>query len=75
MSKISGCSRRSGNILLSEGVLYKHFTEKLLRELLKNDCDADLLQKQPPEVFYKNIVLKNFAIFTAKHLCPGLQLY
>ena len=27
------------------------------------------LQKQPPEVFYKNTVLKNFAIFTAKHLC------
>ena len=29
-------------------------------------------QKQPPEVFYKNSFLKNFAKFTGKHLCPGL---
>ena len=26
-------------------------------------------QKQPPDVFYKNDVLKNFVIFTEKHLC------
>ena len=32
------------------------------------------LQKQPPEVFYKEAVLKNFAIFTAKHLCWSLFL-
>ena len=24
---------------------------------------------QPPEVFYKNAVLRNFAIFTGKHSC------
>ena len=31
------------------------------------------LQKQPPEVFYKkSTVLKNFAIFTGKHLCCSL---
>ena len=27
------------------------------------------LKKQPPEVFYKNAVLKYFAIFTGKNLC------
>ena len=25
-------------------------------------------EKQPPEVFYKDAVLKNFAIFTGNHL-------
>ena len=29
-------------------------------------------QKQPPEVFRKKIVLKDFAIFTRKHLCWSL---
>ena len=27
------------------------------------------IQKQPPVVFYKKAVLKNFAVFTGKHLC------
>ena len=27
------------------------------------------VHKQPPEMFYKKAVLKNFAIFTVKHLC------
>ena len=27
------------------------------------------MQKQPPEVFYKKVVLKNSAKFTGKHLC------
>ena len=31
--------------------------------------DNNSTQKQPPETFYKNAVLKNFAIFTGKHLC------
>ena len=26
-------------------------------------------KKQPPEVFYKNAICKNFAIFMGKHLC------
>ena len=30
-------------------------------------------QKQPLEVFYEKGVLKNFAIFTGKHLCWRLQ--
>ena len=29
-------------------------------------------QKQPPEVFYKKGVPKNFAIFTGKHMCWSL---
>ena len=29
-------------------------------------------QKQPPEVFYKKVVLVNFAKFTGKHLCQNL---
>ena len=29
-------------------------------------------QKQPPEVFYKKGILKNFAKFTGKHLCQSL---
>ena len=32
----------------------------------------DSNQKQPPEVFYKKGVLKNFAKFTGKHLCQSL---
>ena len=28
--------------------------------------------KQPPEVFYKKDVLKNFAKFTRKHMCHSL---
>ena len=33
-----------------------------------------ILKKQPPEVFYKNAILKNFAIFTGKHLFWSLFL-
>ena len=29
-------------------------------------------QKQPPEVFYENGVIKNFAKFTGKHMCQSL---
>ena len=32
------------------------------------------VQKQPPEVFCKNAVLRNFTIFTGKHLCSSLFL-
>ena len=28
-----------------------------------------IMQKQPPKGFYKKSVLKNFAIFTGKHMC------
>ena len=43
-------------------------TEKLFdwREMIKK------IQKQPPEVFYKKDVLRNFPKFTGKHLCQSL---
>ena len=39
-------------------------------KLLKNGNP----QKQPPQVFYKNGILKNFAKFSRKHLCQSLFL-
>ena len=33
-----------------------------------------ILQKQPPEVFYKKGALKDYVIFTGKHLCSNLRL-
>ena len=33
-----------------------------------------VVKKQPPEAFFKKAVLKNFAIFTGKHLCQSLFL-
>ena len=30
------------------------------------------IKKQPPEVFYKKVVLKNFAKYAGKHLCQSL---
>ena len=43
---------------------------------MRNDCLITFLkmQKQPPEVFYKRAILKNFAIFTGKHTCWSLLL-
>ena len=31
-------------------------------------------KKQPPEMFYKKAVIKNFSIFTGKYLCSSLFL-
>ena len=33
---------------------------------------SDCVQEQPPEMFYKKGVLKNFVKFTGKHLCQIL---
>ena len=30
------------------------------------------IQKQPPEVFCKKVVLRNFTKFTGKHMCQSL---
>ena len=40
----------------------------------KNICSkfSYLLQKHPPELFYKKDVFKNFVKFTGKHLCRSL---
>ena len=40
----------------------------------KNSKLILLRQKQPPEVFYKKVILKSFAIFTGKHPCWSLFL-
>ena len=40
-------------------------------------CDVmcvQYVQKQPPELFFKKSVLKNFANLTRKHLCWSLFL-
>ena len=42
----------------------QHYPNNFFRQLV--------LQKQPPEVFYKKDVLTNFTKFTEKHLCQGL---
>ena len=53
-----------------------HYYECKLRNIKKNTCAFIFLwrnQKQPLEVFYKKAV-KNFAIFTGKHLSWSLFL-
>ena len=53
------------------------FVMRKLQNIYKNTCTFMFLcwnQKQPSEVFYKKAVLKNFAIFTGKHLCWSLFL-
>ena len=47
---------------------------KLMQEISFDILDVEskimrFSQKQPPEVFYKKGVLKNFRKFTGKHLC------
>ena len=41
--------------------------------ILAQVVQFSLVQKHPPEVFYKKVVFKNFAIVTEKHLCWSLQ--
>ena len=43
-------------------------------KVARKKFEPSFFQKQPPEVFYKKNVLKNFAIFTGKHLCSSLFL-
>ena len=45
---------------------YTHMTK------LQTTATAEQLQKQPPEVFCKKGVLRNFTKFTGKHLCQSL---
>ena len=54
-----------------------HFFENLLGfTTLRNGCLITFkkMQKQPPEVFYRKVVPKNFAIFTVKYLFWSLFL-
>ena len=51
-------------------LFYKLFFTNLT--LIKKFLEFLQPQKQPPEVFHKKTFLKNFVIFTGKHLCWGL---
>ena len=44
---------------------FRSILPSILREIPQNT------QNQPPQVFYKKAVLKNFTIFTWKHLCQS----
>ena len=57
------------------------FFMKYLKILLDNNVissrsnfvnKAEIIQKQPPEVFCRKVVLCNFIKFTGKHLCQSL---
>ena len=50
------------------------FEIRVIFQKLRFIFHITLFQKQPPEVFYKKAVLKNFAIFTGKHMCWNLFL-
>ena len=61
------------NILLDSVAFIKKINVLSLRHFFSWECTNFLKQqKQPPEVFRKKDVLKNFAIFTRKHLCWSL---
>ena len=45
---------------------------KKCAEIYIIDISLCIWQKQPPKVFCKKDVLKNFAKFTGKHLCQSL---
>ena len=54
--------------------------ESMISSVVKNSWNWnfanfwDLVLILPPEVFYKRDVLKNFTIFTGKHLCQSVFL-
>ena len=51
--------------------------EPLISRVVQNSWNwnfRDLVLILPPKVFYKKGILKNFAIFTGKHLCQSLFL-
>ena len=45
---------------------------QMFREFFADKSFFYLIQKQPPEVFYKKCALRNFGKFTGKHLCQSL---
>ena len=59
----------SGNLLSLKEITSQKHGNKVSPSLLFSFLQ---LQQQPPEVFYKKCVLKNFAKFTGKHLCQNL---
>ena len=64
----------SGNKKITENKNVAHRVDKT--SFWSNFCPLNVLnvykvQKQPPEVFLKKGVLRNFAKFTGKHLCES----
>ena len=53
-------------------IIFTFKTDAFLEVLIKNLNER---QKQPPIVFYKKAVLKNFAIFTGKHVLESFLIY
>ena len=48
------------------------FVKYFLRTIMVIITTTNIIQKQPPQVFCKKGVLRNFAKFTGKHLCQSL---
>ena len=53
-------------------IIFTFKIDAFLEVLIKNLNER---QKQPPIVFYKKAVLKNFAIFTGKHVLKSFLIY
>ena len=53
-------------------IIFTFKIDDFLEVLIKNLNER---QKQPPIVFYKKAVLKNFAIFTGKHVLESFLIY
>ena len=59
--------------ILRTASLGSNFTGSYVKkECTQASVDKEILQKQPPDVFCKKGVLRNFAKFTGKHLCQSL---
>ena len=52
--------------ILYQITYYLYWYSLSIFKLLNNWCIRNNMQKQPPEVFYKKVVLKNFTKFTGK---------
>ena len=53
-------------------ISYWQTVDNITVYILKDICLTNFIKKQPPEVFCKKGVLRNFAKFTGKHLCHRL---
>ena len=60
---------------LVETIPHCFWLRKVDQQMPSTECYSYIMQlkKQPLEVFYKDLVLKNFVIFTGKYQCEILQ--
>ena len=54
------------------GFQFEPVSAKLTCPSCNNEREQDEPQKNPPEMFCKESILRNFAKFTGKHLCYSL---